>query len=537
MGDNTTLTKLEDGKRKRSEDEEDGDASSTTESIDIAEATAQAKVAHDNTPIAKQNTTIDQPLFDTVEKAKLDQSCALPSNFSQEYSPITIKGSQLSDGTLELNVSMPTSDGQKTATASQIEGVMQSLESESQKKKSTFASSENNKTATPPKPKKFKSSMKTPPSNSGATSSEQKACHASRVSFQPQPRVMLLSPSWFLKPADERTLRKCISEGMIEMIEHPDGHDDSMDDLDMNFDFDTAEGRGAFLDVLSHSAARSSFYAISTDKDYAVPGAGIVVPRSFQYYLAVACGMPIVDIEFLATFTKNKRSGIGHQRYPFPSSPGKEADKEKDFCVIGATDHSWNVPQKARAAALERHSSWSKGSGDATPTETLRPGTDLLQGYTVILLGEFDQPNSKRAAAKRKKQQPNAESKNYTRGHVNLLLKLCGAKVYEVDSVTTLKQVKKGLSDEQLAGIGNVVPTGKEGSPILKDAFAENDSKVFVLVNDSVGVKFANEVLNQLGSSISNDKVSETSVVTREWLLDCIGEFEVKTTDHYTSGK
>eukprot|EP00970_Alexandrium_tamarense_P005352 scaffold859_cov190-Alexandrium_tamarense.AAC.26 len=153
MGDNTTLTKLEDGKRKRSEDEEDGDASSTTESIDIAEATAQAKVAHDNTPIAKQNTTIDQSLFDTVEKAKLDQSCALPSNFSQEYSPITIKGSQLSDGTLELNVSMPTSDGQKTATASQIEGVMQSLESESQKKKSTFASSENNKTATPPKPK------------------------------------------------------------------------------------------------------------------------------------------------------------------------------------------------------------------------------------------------------------------------------------------------------------------------------------------------------------------------------------------------
>merc|ERR1712241_860073 len=116
---------------------------------------------------------------------------------------------------------------------------------------------------------------------------------------------------------------------------------------------------------------------------------------------------------------------------------GKKSD-QRDYLVLGASDYTWDAPKKARATAIERHSLWQKGEGPHAQLKTLPPGTDLLCEYSVLLLGEFDQPNhSKRTVAKRRKQRESETKGGYcTRGNISLLLQLCGARVYDIDSVT-----------------------------------------------------------------------------------------------------
>lgn len=377
-----------------------------------------------------------------------------------------------------------------------------------------------------------------------------------RVSFQQQPRVILLNPSSTLSNEHTRCLRKCVSDGFISILNMQNFSDasDYMDEFDSGFDFDTEVGRQSFLALLSSNRnddcppASSSFYAISTERDlnFSV-GEAIIVPRTFPYYLAVACGLPIVDIEFLSSAANMKRRGtMNHQRYPFPYLPvadEQQATKQSgsDFLVLGASNYTWDAPKKARDAALHRYSLWQEEKGPHSTSETLLPGTDLLHEYSVILVGEFDQSShSKRTVGAKRRRQMDTKviSSGYcTRGNMCLLLQLCGAKVYDIGYLMASKQIKKGLTGDQIAETMSARPLGPgSDSPITLEhdlhvcLEGSSQHKLLVMVKDKSDVKVGIDFLAQL-----NLKGAVLPVVSCLWLLDSIGEFEVKETSVYSS--
>lgn len=377
----------------------------------------------------------------------------------------------------------------------------------------------------------------------------------SRVSFQTQPKVFLLNQSSTLSNEHTRCLRKCVNDGFISILttkqQRPLGVSDYVDEFESGFDFDTAYGRQSFLDLMSSNRndnsppVSSSFYAIGTARDmnFSV-GEAIIVPRTFPYYLSVACGLPIVDIEFLSSAVNMKRQGTtNHQRYPFPFlsvNDEKETDCKKhsgdNFLVLGASNYTWDAPKKARDAALRRYSLWQEEKGPHSQLETLQPGTDLLLAYTVVLIGEFDQNchGKRTAVAKRRRQMDsNVISSEYcTRGNICLLLQLCGAKVYDIDFVSS-KQIKKGLSEDQIVNVKNARPLGANNESLdsLEHDLRQNQPELLlVMVKGTSDVKVGNDFLVQL-----NMKGTTFPVVSCQWLLDSIGEFEVKEIRSYSN--
>ena len=233
---------------------------------------------------------------------------------------------------------------------------------------------------------------------------------------------------------------------------------------------------------------------------------------------------------------------MNHQRYPFPSQPGdgnetRGRKKCQNNClVIGASNHTWHAPKAAHTAALDRHSLWQKEEGPHADMDTLFPGTDLLRGYNVLLVGEFDQPNhSKRTAAKRKRDSKTKGGGYCTPGNISLLLQLCGANVYGIESMIAPKQIKKGLTQNQLDDIKNAKPPSQESQDdgsTLNDALqtiGENASegKVIVMVKDKSEAKLGTDLRNQLAANASSagDKILQIPVVSCQWLLDSIGDF------------
>ena len=549
----------EDGKRKRSETHHsDDDESSTTKEV-------APKLR--NRLNMLRDISFDQSLSPTDEHGKLNQSCAIPQNFSLECSPIAMQSSQPTDMVPELRSDLDVTKAsidtcRKTASSAELnllydaqvkpsdDGRKLSKDDSKASAGSHFRSSpkDNAKGTDTVSEKQQESHAASPKKPLTIQSTNQKSRRASRVSFQPQPKVLLLYPSWTLKPADARSLRKCISDDLLSILKMPhDAMDNNECELDMDFDFDTEVGRESFLMLLSShrggdsSPAPLSSYAVSTEQEYATCD-GIVIPISFRYYLAVACGLPIVDIEFLSSALKEKRSGkVNHQRFPFPSSQNESA-----FRVISAADYSWHAPQKAQAAALERHTLWKNDCGANASSETLLPGTDLLNGYTIIMIGQYDQPAAKKVAAKRRKQRFDETRSNcYTKGNIALLLQLTGARVYDVNTATTLKHLRKGagLNNEEWAEVDSALPLVKSNTnPTLNnvlESFANASSKknhkvnnVVALVRDKTNLKFGREFLDQYFSFASLPEL-QIPLVTCEWLLDSIGDFEAKQISSY----
>lgn len=528
-------------KRKFQEDEQlEDDVSSSAKDFEGE----KPEVTIDHTPNNDNRTSIlDSSLFESGLPANRSRvSCTVPSLFSQQFSPISLKNSQQSEPPSGY------SNARKTTPASKVNMMKRSFESRAkplnEEHKTTnsslaFDSPNLIKSISP----KSTDKREVQSLRKEAITSDTNARRSPRVSFQPRPRVMLLCPSWSLKPADVRCIRKCISDGMITMLsKYPSG-----DYLDLNFDFESDLGRQSFLNALSsqrneHPCPTSLMcYAISTEKDYSMDE-GIVVPRSFPYYLAVACGMPIVDVGFLTAFSTNKKKGSSStQKHPFPLSPSRGlalTKEEKTFNVIGASDYSWNAPQKAQAAAMERHQSWLKGNGVHALSENLTPGTDLLYGYDIILLGEFDPPNSNQVTAKRNKQRPKGAEMKKTRGRINILLQLCGARVYDINSVITLEQLKVEIDNHQCMCINGTLPS-QRNSPTLVDLITEyaNDSEgnhhkapMVAMVKEDSCVKLAEEFLALYFSKSAQPShvLNKIAIKTCDWLLDSIGEFDVK---------
>jgi hypothetical protein len=382
------------------------------------------------------------------------------------------------------------------------------------------------------------------------------------VSFRRHPRAFLLDPSWKLSVEHSRRLRRCVDDGLVSVfgIRHDDDDDDDDEFGDVatngsfdrsGFDFDD-EGVGeSFLSMLSSNRtdnvppAPASFYAIGVERDpnFTVDGS-VIVPRSFPYYLAVACGLPIVDAEFISSLGNSRGCGpTNGQCYPFPSQPvadGTIAEEKRgggDHLVLGASNYTWGAPTRAREAALERHSLWQRGEGPHSGLHTLFPGTDLLREYGVILVGEFDRQNRGKRTAGKRKRRTNSEAKESaycTRGNVSILLQLCGARVY-APPIASSKNIKKGLT---LAEIENTTPLGADqNGPILKDVLRSRieDRPSSELCHLLVMVKDESDA-----KSLGKDFISQMSledadlaVVSCQWLLDSIGEFEAQKVSRY----
>jgi hypothetical protein len=554
-----------DGNNKNQEDEEEEEIvdfaamQQNDNNSDDESSTTKAYEAEDEKKKCNERNemSIDQSLFpsDQSADAKADGDSSLPrfsgvSTIAWQHSQMTEESKKSKESTSPLDT-----DGPQTATASQLDRVLM-LDSSDQKDSTNAAATsssgvevksterkhgpkQSEKKQSPKQSEKKRKHSNTPAKEDiDEKKPPPKSRRTLRVSFQPLPKVMLLKPSLALKNTESRSIRKCIKDDMISMLKMP--RDDVMedDDLDTGFDFDTEDGREHFLSLLSSqkdddsTAVPLSHYALSTEKEYAFEE-GVVVPRSFQFYLAVACGLPIVDISFLESHSKKKRLGImNHQRYLIPSNDADSITKEeKATHVIGASNHNWFAPQKARSAAIERHSLWTRDEGIHASSDTLLPGTDLLQNYSVILVGEFDQPSvSKRVAKKKAKSTETTSDGSRTRGNITILLQLCGAKIYDVTSIAAPKQIKKGLSNTQIDGVASVSPLGQsEGSPTLKDALQDDTGgEVIVMVKDKSDTNLGTDFLAQCEFFASDSKKSGSiDVVSCDWLFDCIGDFQV----------
>lgn len=518
---------------------DDDDESSATEPYELGRETSG-----ENKRMNK--ISIEQSLFlsdQTSDANKAEKESILPrfsgvSTIAWQHSQATETPDSIkkTSGSIKNNTAS-CNDEPQTATASQLDRMLilsdQRVETMRSGSKHT------------PNQSKKKRKNSNNPSNEDIEKTKPKTRRTHRVSFQPQPKIMLLAPSSALKNTDSRSIRKCIKDDMISILKMP--RDDVIDDdnLDTGFDFDKKLDRELFLTLLSsqrddHSTpVPSSHYALSTEKEYAFED-GVVVPRSFQFYLAVACGLSIVDISFLESQLKKKRLGImNHQRYPFPSTDEKSITiDEKATRVIGASNHNWFAPQKAHSVAIERHSLWTREEGIHASSDTLLPGTDLLQNYSVILVGDFDQPSASNRVTKRKARSVKGNSDGFrTKGNITMLLQLCGAKVYDVTSMTGAKKIKKGLSKTQATEIAVTSPLGhSEGSSTLKvtldscvDSKVGHDGEVVVvMVKDKSDLELGTDFITQF-KSFTSDSIESGSVdiVSCDWLFDCIGDFQV----------
>ena len=265
-------------KRKRKEKDTSDDESNPTTEFGTKENGKRNFI--DKSGAGRKTMLLDQSLFTLDGSVKFNSAAAPRPEFS--CSPIAMQSSQ---------PELP--DSQQTATASQLERIL-------------LPSARKNSLELLP-PKKQRSSI----TIQSADQSSKRNLSPKRVSFQQQPRVMLLNPSWTLKNEHTRCLRKCVNDGFISMLKMPAVGDafDNLDQFDSGFDFDTADGREAFMAMLSSSRSDNrppaplSFYAISTEKDesFCFGEETIIVPRSVSASILTKC--QLLGIETITFIT------------------------------------------------------------------------------------------------------------------------------------------------------------------------------------------------------------------------------------------
>ena len=437
-----------------------------------------------------------------------------------------------------------------------------------------------------------------------AQSNQKKKKKKNGVTFQLQPKILPLIPTSKWNAEHSRQLRKWITDGRASLFtisstadysssSSSSSLDNSNDvgggiDDDGVYNFDDEGVAESFLSLLSSSSSSStnnnddaaaaavpilSYYAISTEKDpnFSFDESVIVVPRSFMYYLVVACGLPIVDVDFLSMNQRGRRKSpmpmstttttttTGGQRCPFPKN-------DDPYLIQGATNHTWGAPIKARMAAIDRHAMWRDGVGPYATSDTLRPGTDLLCNYIVILIGDYDQPASSSLQQTRGKRKRGGKSSanngtmnagdkiGYrTRGNISILLRLCGAIVYDVTQIASSEQIQKGLNENQLSTIRNTTSLGGASTihndadgvvvPTLKDILDNSKRGVYnnssnrepptnnllVMVKDESDIQtIGREFVNKIFMKTENN-VDVVPIVSSMWLFNSIGEFQVQS--------
>jgi len=392
------------------------------------------------------------------------------------------------------------------------------------------------------------------------------------------PFVFLLSSPMSLPASDLRCLRKCLKKEKFFMFQKKnvssstrrgtlDNVNSLCSDLDFNFNFELEDDRMSFLSMLFQSTLRSKVpsppdddneqddhpcimtqccYAICSNSEFQTCD-GFIAPRSFQYLLAVACGLPIVDISYIRSAalgggglksngkncylhpmdtTKSDNAlqdgGCGNGTAPRSRKTRTRGRDPKVSKMVKAPHHivgdvqsgDWIGPKRARAALLERLSS--------TIDSSLPFNNGLLSNYTILLNDTYDtvpipiQQQKERSTVNKKRNRARSTigggkqakpvddigQNLYSRGRLSLLLTLCGAKILELKAYSK-KNIKKGATQVNTAG---------------------SDRKVVVLSNGDQGFC---DLSKQLASS-------SISVTSYKWVLDSIAEFTVKNIDDYS---
>lgn len=351
------------------------------------------------------------------------------------------------------------------------------------------------------------------------------------------PKVFLLSPSSSLTSADQRILRKLIKKERLKIL-HPHSSRDVNNGLEFCFDFDSDHHHvDCFLqslytkdDTLHYPVEYS--YAICSNAEYQM-FEGYIMPRSFQYILAVACGLSIIDFSYLRQAANRASFGIHNsQKYLYAPGTFKEEyvaedisshsrrkrsrgndcdEREVNYQIAGDIDSLEIMgPQRSREVMLQRlrnldHKDFSYNNG-------------LLDGYHVILYGDFDDPVSLRSFGGYQKEENGAGRKGikqtkknaatvatdncYTKGRVRMLLQLCGAKVCD-----------EAMNNVQIS----------------------TQSKVVILTRCGAKVTDCLKCILDAGYH-PKEPIESAPIVGLRWLQDTIAEFKIKHIHDYANG-
>jgi len=344
---------------------------------------------------------------------------------------------------------------------------------------------------------------------------------------QPIPQVFLVSSGSSLSASDQRTIRKLLKTDRLQMLQ-PANHET---ELDFAFNFESEEDADSFIQNMYTKDSSMHFpveysYALCSNAEYQTCE-GYIMPRSFRYILAVACGLNIIDFSYLRNATS---SGIHDSRKylyapgsmkdadaPPASSSGRrkrsrgkeEIESETVYQVAGDVDSIELMgPQRSRTALLQRlcnlddNNCWYSNG--------------LLDTSTVFLFGDFDEPpvptKDNTVGQKRKRSRSKNDGVNllldapddkYTKSRVNILLRLCGAKVHTLSATS-------------------------------KESHIQNPDRVIVLTRNKTTsnvVKRIKKILKD--SEFTDDTISKTSIVSCKWLEDSIAQFKVKNPKGY----
>lgn len=346
----------------------------------------------------------------------------------------------------------------------------------------------------------------------------------------PIPQVFLISPSLSLSSTDQRSLRKHAKNDRLHFMkpEKIDGNEMEID-LDFNYDFDSKEDVESFLNSLYSMDNTCQFpvqysYAVCSNAEYQT-FEGYIMPRSFRFVLAVACGLSIIDITYLkkgastsfgirnsskylyapGTFQYNcSEASRGNRRKRLR---GKETEQnDENYQVAGDVDSIELMgPQRSRKALMKRIGACSG--------KKLVCNNGLLDQYEAILFGDFDYLSASQPSSKRRGGRGNAESSNdsralhdniYTKGRVSLLLSLCGATISDLNS----------FDDQRLSECKTLGKT------------------IFILTRNDANAQVKNRIESIMRENgISDEKVKGIPILCCKWLEDSIAAFKVKEID------
>ena len=346
---------------------------------------------------------------------------------------------------------------------------------------------------------------------------------------QPIPQVFLISSGSSLSASDQRTIRKLLKNDRLQMLQ-PANHEA---ELDFAFNFESEEESDSFIQSMYTKDSSMHFpveysYALCSNAEYQTCE-GYIMPRSFRYILAVACGLNIIDFSYLRNVTSASFGIHDSRKYlyapgsmkdddvPTTSSSGRrqrsrgkeEIESETVYQVAGDVDSIELMgPQRSRTVLLQRLCNLDDNN--------YWYSNGLLDTSTVFLFGDFDEPpvpakdntvGQKRKRSRSKNDDANllldAPDGKYTKGRIEILLRLCGAKVH------TLSATSKG-SDIQ------------------------NPDRVIVLTRNKAKSNVVKSIKNLLkDSGFTDDTISKTPIVSCKWLEDSIAEFKVKNPEGY----
>ena len=307
--------------------------------------------------------------------------------------------------------------------------------------------------------------------DSSATSSTESTGRQSIMKAKKQtiPQVFLLSLASSLSSSDQRIIRKLLKNERLQMFQ-PLRH---VAELDFMFNFDLEEDVDSFMQSLYTKDSATHFpveysYAVCSNAEYQTCE-GYIMPRCFRYILAVACGLNIIDFSYLRKAPSSSFGSHDSRKYLYAPgtmkeddallaassgrrkrSRGKEENESETVYQVAGDVASVELmgPQRSRIALLQRLCSLN----DCNYWYT----NGLLESYTVFLYGDFDQPStvpSKEIASGQKRKRKRSVNDNsnplleapddkYTKGRIELLLRLCGAKVCILSSASKGQEIQ-----------------------------------------------------------------------------------------------